>query len=120
MDEGGAAQGAVVESAAAEDAQQARERGRDMVMGTLLPFQRAMLEDLLREDGLCIMAPGIGLHQVVAVLLRLQDARLREPSQRGVVLVLGAAPWQRDALRRELARVESMASQLSPHSPDGQ
>lgn len=40
------------------------------------------------------------------MLLRLQDARLRQRGQRGVVLVLGASPWQRDALRRELRRID--------------
>lgn len=44
--------------------------------------------------------------QVVAVLLRLQDVRLRKPGQRGVVLVLGASSWQRDTLRRELQRID--------------
>jgi hypothetical protein len=65
-----------------------------------------MVEELLEEDGLCIMSPGMGLHQVAAVLLRLQDARLRQPGQSGCGLVLGAAPWQREALRRELRRID--------------
>ena len=81
-------------------------------MGLLLPFQQALVGDLLQEDGLCILAPGVGLHQVVAVLLRLQGARLRQPAQRGVVLVLGASAWQRDALRRELARIDPLTAQL--------
>ena len=122
---------------------------RQAAAGMLLPFQRALLEELLEEDGLCVLSPGLGLHQasgccwrhrflsassllaagcpvaccrpeerhttrptvppwlqVVAALLRLQDARLHAPGQRGVVLVLGAAPWQRDLLRRELLRID--------------
>lgn len=79
---------------------------REAASSLLLPFQRALVEELLEEDGLCVLSPGLGLHQVVAVLLRLQDARLRQPGQRGCVLVLGAAPWQRDALRRELLRID--------------
>ncbi|KAL4433054.1 hypothetical protein ABPG77_006481 [Micractinium sp. CCAP 211/92] len=79
---------------------------RQAAAGLLLPFQRSMVEELLEEDGLCVMSPGLGLHQVVAVLLRLQDVRLRQPGQRGVVLVLGASSWQRDALRRELQRID--------------
>lgn len=93
--------------------------GREAVQGMLLPFQRSILQDLLQEDGLCVMAPGIGLHQVVAVLLRLQDARLRDPAQRGVVLVLGASAWQRDALRRELARIDPVVRQVSGDAAAG-
>jgi hypothetical protein len=72
----------------------------------LLPFQRAMVEEQLEEDGLTVMAPGLGLHQVVAVFLRLQHVRCRDPAQQGVLLVLGCSPWQRDAIRRELRRVD--------------
>jgi hypothetical protein len=93
-------------AAAAPDGELAREAMREATSSVLLPFQRALVEELLEEDGLCVLSPGLGLHQVVAVLLRLQDARLRQPGQRGCVLVLGAAPWQRDALRRELLRID--------------
>lgn len=91
--------------------QEEAQKSRDALMGLLLPFQQALVSELLQEDGLAILAPGLGLHQVVAVLLRLQNARLREPGQRGVVLVLGAAAWQRDTLRRELARIDPLAAQ---------
>ncbi|GAB4818898.1 hypothetical protein N2152v2_005944 [Parachlorella kessleri] len=108
----GDAQALVAAELAEEQPTETREQGREVLLNMLLPFQRSLVGDLLQEDGLCILAPGVGLHQVVAVLLRLQDARLREPSQRGVVLVLGAAPWQRDALRQELARVDPAAGGL--------
>jgi hypothetical protein len=79
---------------------------REAAAGVLLPFQRALLQEMLEEDGLCVLSPGMGLHQVVAVLLRLQDVRLRRHGQSGCVLVLGASGWQRDALRRELLRID--------------
>ena len=92
--------------AAGPDAELAAEAMRQAAAATLLPFQRSLIEELLEEDGLVVLSPGLGLQQVVAVLLRLQDARLRQPGQSGVVLVLGASPWQRDALRRELRRID--------------
>ncbi|EFN55307.1 hypothetical protein CHLNCDRAFT_134272 [Chlorella variabilis] len=101
---GGAA--AAAGQQAAEEEELAADIMREAASGVLLPFQRAMVEELLEEDGLCVLSPGLGLHHVVAVLLRLQDARLRQPGQRGCVLVLGASPWQRDALRRELLRID--------------
>lgn len=99
--------GAAAAAAAADDeAELAADAMSAAAESLLLPFQRAMLEELLEEDGLCVLSPGLGLHQVVAVLLRLQAARRLQPGQAGCLLVLGASPWQRDALRRELARIE--------------
>ena len=40
-----------------EDQQQA-------VMARLLPFQRQMVEELLADDGLCIMSAGMGWQTV--------------------------------------------------------
>lgn len=97
---------AAAAAAAGQDAELAVEAMRQAATATLLPFQRSLIEELLEEDGLVVLSPGLGLQQVVAVLLRLQDARLRQPGQSGVVLVLGASPWQRDALRRELRRID--------------
>jgi DNA excision repair protein ERCC-4 len=91
---------------AADGGELLAEALRQAAAGMLLPFQRALVEELLEEDGLCVLSPGLGLIQAVAVLLRLQDARLRQPGQGGVVLVLGASPWQREALRRELLRID--------------
>ena len=82
------------------------------VTGMLLPFQRALLNELLDQDGLCVLAAGLGVVQVVAVLLRLQEARWREAGQQGgVVLVIGGSPWQCDALQRELARINRLLGQ---------
>lgn len=62
----------------------------DLLLHTLLPFQREIIAQLIEEDGLCILAQGLGWHQIAAVFLRLQEVRLRRPGNRGVVLVLGA------------------------------
>ncbi len=43
--------------------------------------------------------------QVVAVMLQLHIRRLQDPTESGIVLVLGAADWQRDMLRAELRRL---------------
>ena len=97
---------AEAEAEEAEGGELLAEALRQAAAGMLLPFQRALVAELLEEDGLCVLSPGLGLVQAVAVLLRLQDARLRQPGQGGVVLVLGASPWQREALRRELLRID--------------
>jgi hypothetical protein len=56
----------------------------------LLSFQRCMVEELLEEDGLTVMAAGLGLREVAGALLRLQvggsvdgaGAAWRNPGQR--------------------------------------
>lgn len=80
---------------------------KDALMAQLLPFERQMVEELLAEDGLCVMAAGLSWQRVAAVLLRLQFARCREPGQGGAMLVLGATEAQRVLLIAELARVQS-------------
>lgn len=60
---------------------------------------------MLNEDGLWVLAPGLGMHQVVAALLRLQDIRREHSEEQGAVLVLGATPMQRKTLRWELRRI---------------
>lgn len=82
----------------------------------LLPFQRTIIEQVLEDDCLCVLAPGLGLHQIVAVLLRLQDVRLQSPDQRGSVLIIGASAWQRTALRHELARIHPEKDRTRPSS----
>ena len=42
----------------------------------------------------------------MAVLLRLQMERLRDPEQSGVLLVLGSMDWQRQMVIKELVRME--------------
>ena len=65
-----------------------------------------MVEELLEEDGLCVMASGMGLPAVAGALLRLQVLRRRTPGQRGAAFVIGAAEWQRDLLMEELAELD--------------
>jgi hypothetical protein len=43
--------------------------------------------------------------QVVAVMLQLHIRRLQDPTESGIVLVLGCMDWQRDMLRAELRRL---------------
>lgn len=94
--------------------------------GALLPSEQQLLDELLEEDALCVLAAGLGWHKVAAALLRLHhaggDAALQVahgssaststaaaappgPSgSGGVVIIIGAAPWQRQLLASELGR----------------
>lgn len=67
-----AASPAAAPAAAAADPELAADALSQAAAGMLLPFQRQIVEELLEEDGLCVLSPGMGLPQVVAVLLRLQ------------------------------------------------
>jgi hypothetical protein len=69
-------------------------------------MQREIVEQLLQEDGLAILANGLTWQKLCAVLLRLQIERRRDPRQRGVLLVLGCRDWQRSTLNDELARLD--------------
>jgi len=64
------------------------------------------VQELLEDDGLSILAAGLTLQRVAAVLLRLQLERRKDPSQRGVMLVLGCRDWQRSMLKEELLRLD--------------
>lgn len=64
------------------------------------------MHELLEDDGLSILAAGLTLQRVAAVLLRLQLERRKDPSQRGVMLVLGCRDWQRTMLKEELLRLD--------------
>lgn len=72
----------------------------------LRDMQREIVEQLLQEDGLAILANGLTWQKLCAVLLRLQIERRRDPAQRGVLLVLGCRDWQRSTLKDELARLD--------------
>lgn len=39
----------------------------------LLSYEQQMVQEMLDEDALCIMAAGLGWHRVVAAMLRMQD-----------------------------------------------
>jgi hypothetical protein len=72
-----------------------------------------MVEELLEEDGLTIMAAGLTWQKVAAVLLRLQMERRRDPAQRGVMLVLGCKEWQRSMLKEELLRMDRQQATIA-------
>jgi hypothetical protein len=71
----------------------------DAASVALLPYERQIAEELIAEDGLCVMASGLGWHRIVAVFVRLCHYH-----RSGVVLVLGCQPWQRDLICAEVAR----------------
>ncbi|KAK9857610.1 hypothetical protein WJX84_003319 [Apatococcus fuscideae] len=81
------------------------EKAEDMC-ADLLPFQRRIIQDMIEEDGLCIMAAGLGWQRILAVMLQLQIERRRNPKERGVVLLLGCTDWQRTMIKRELHRLD--------------
>ena len=68
--------------------------------------QKRIVEELLHEDGLTILANGLTWQKICAVLLRVQIERRRDPAQRGVLLVLGCRDWQRSTLKGELGRLD--------------
>lgn len=55
--------------------------------------------------------------QVVAVMLQLHIRRLQDPSESGIVLVLGCTDWQRDMLRDELRRLIPELAQVVTCTP---
>jgi DNA excision repair protein ERCC-4 len=74
----------------------------------LLHFQNDILENALENnDGLYVLAPGLGSIQLVASMLKIQDEKRKYDStgQVGVTLVIGADHAQREALVGELARI---------------
>ena len=54
--------------------------------------------------------------QVVAVMLQLHIRRLQDPTESGIVLVLGCTDWQRDMLRAELRRLIPELAHVVPVS----
>ena len=79
-----------------------------------LAMQKRIVEELLQQDGLTILANGLIWQKVFAVLLRLQIERRKDPTQRGVLLVLGCRDWQRTTLKDELACLDPS---LTPRWP---
>lgn len=68
----------------------------------LLNFQQDILENAISQDGLHILAPGLGVLQIVGVLVRLQDERRKHSGEEGVTLIVGATLQQRLALQKEM------------------
>ena len=73
----------------------------------LLPFQRDIIDNAIdNKDGLFVLAPGLGVCQLVAVLLKLQDEKRKYNSDDGgVTIVVGADSVLREALQSELLRI---------------
>lgn len=73
----------------------------------LLPFQKDIIENAIdNKNGLFVLAPGLGVCQLVAVLLKLQDEKRKYNSDEGgVTIVVGADQVLREALQSELARI---------------
>ncbi len=68
-------------------------------------LQRRIIQDMIEQDGLCIMAAGLGWQKVLAVMLQLQAERRMNPKERGVLLLLGCTDWQRSMIKQELRRL---------------
>ena len=74
----------------------------------ILGFQDDILANALdNNDGLYVLAPGLGTVQLVAAMLKIQDEKRKYDSKGevGVTLVVGADHAQREALVGELARI---------------
>jgi DNA excision repair protein ERCC-4 len=64
----------------------------------MLEFYATAVEQLLDQDGLCVLAEGLGLHKLLAAFVRLHAEQ-----GGGLVLLLGCMDWQKRALLQELA-----------------
>ena len=51
---------------------------------------------------------GLGWQRVVGVILQLQTERFKDPAEHGPVLVLGCSDWQRQVLKDELLRLQTI------------
>lgn len=80
----------------------------------LLNFQRDIINSVIENDALFVLAPGLGLYQVVAVLLKLQDERRKLSGEHGVTLVIGADATQRTTLQMELNRIYPSEERFVP------
>eukprot|EP00889_Picochlorum_renovo_P003448 jgi/Picre1/30478/NNA_005842.t1 len=80
----------------------------------LLNFQRDIIDSAIENDALFVLAPGLGLYQVVAVLLKLQDERRKLSGEHGVTLVIGADATQRTTLQMELNRIYPSEERFVP------
>ena len=63
----------------------------------LLSFVREVVEQQVQQDGLTVLGEGLGLHAVLAALVRVQQAQ-----GGGLVLLLGCADHQKRALLHDL------------------
>ena len=50
---------------------------QEQMLGSLLPFHKRIVEELISEDGLCIMSAGMGWQKVVSYLQLLMQCLSR-------------------------------------------
>ena len=68
---GGDASAPVAAPAAPAQPQQQQQQDRKAMLAPLLPYEQQMVEQLIEEDALCIMAAGLGWQKVRPWLLML-------------------------------------------------
>lgn len=90
------------------------EEAEDQGQLPLLNFQRDILANAIERDGLFVLAPGLGVCQLVSALLKVQDERRKLSGETGVTLVIGADVPQREALQKELERVHPSKDRFAP------
>ncbi|KAJ2401040.1 DNA repair protein RAD16 [Coemansia sp. RSA 2559] len=67
----------------------------------LLPFQRQILDDLMDEDALCIVARGLGLNRILAELSRICA------TPRALVFLINASEQDENDLQQQLMQLRS-------------
>ncbi|KAJ2823656.1 DNA repair protein RAD16, partial [Coemansia erecta] len=72
-----------------------------MALEPLLPFQRLVLDELLDEDALCVVARGLGLNRILAELARICA------TPRALVFLLNASDQDEDDLRHYFMQMRS-------------
>lgn len=80
----------------------------------LLNFQQAIVENAIQEDGLFVIAPGLGTYQIVGVLLQLQDERRKLSGEEGVTLVIGADTTQKSAIQQQMDAIHPLNERYKP------
>ena len=66
-------------------------------MSRLLSFHRAIVTELLEEDGLCVVGSGLGSRRIISCLLRIHA------SPENLVCLLNSDADEQDALNMDLA-----------------
>ena len=87
----------------------------DLVVDTadLLPFQRDIVKELLAHDGVSILGEGLGASAVVASLVAVDDALLRQRALGDppyVTLIVGATDEAKVSVKERLAALFPRAS----------
>ncbi|GAQ83327.1 Structure-specific endonuclease ERCC1-XPF [Klebsormidium nitens] len=81
----------------------------------MLGFHKSIVEEVAQQDGLVVMAAGLGMHKVIAAIL---TAHIRNPENREkVVLLLSVNPEQRQVLQEELRLQHELTIKNPPPDP---